>query len=142
MILVNAPYFSATNLFDTERMARLVEWARANFDQVVLDLPPIVGLADGRYLAALADVVIFVIKWNSTPLSAARSARRASGHRQAARWRARQRGVRKLGNAGLGLLLPQPLFELLQRRQGLSPERILTISKRMGPRPCGPACRT
>lgn len=74
MILVNAPYFSATNLFDTERMARLVEWARANFDQVVLDLPPIVGLADGRYLAALADVVIFVIKWNSTPLSAARSA--------------------------------------------------------------------
>jgi Mrp family chromosome partitioning ATPase len=40
----------------------------------VLDLPPIVGLADGRYLAALADVVIFVIKWNSTPLSAARSA--------------------------------------------------------------------
>jgi len=74
MILVNAPYFSSTNLFDTDRMAKLVDWARANYDQVVLDLPPIVGLADGRYIAALADVVVFVLKWNSTPLSAARNA--------------------------------------------------------------------
>jgi len=74
MIMVRMPYFNATNLFDSDRMAKLIAYARANYDQVVIDLPPIVGLADGRFLAGLADQVIFVIKWNSTPLSAAKTA--------------------------------------------------------------------
>ncbi|GGY96487.1 GumC family protein [Novosphingobium colocasiae] len=73
-IMVRVPYFNATNLFDGERMAKLIAYARANYDQVVIDLPPIVGLADGRFLAGLADQLIFVIKWNSTPMPAARAA--------------------------------------------------------------------
>jgi Mrp family chromosome partitioning ATPase len=74
MILVKAPYFSTTNLFDNDRMAKLLAWARQNYDQIVLDLPPIVGLADGRNLAAMADVVVFVVKWNATPVAIVRSA--------------------------------------------------------------------
>lgn len=74
VIMVNSPFFSATNLFESDRMARLLEAARQHYDQVILDLPPIVGLADGRHLAALADAIIFVVKWNSTPLPAARNA--------------------------------------------------------------------
>jgi capsular exopolysaccharide synthesis family protein len=74
MVMVRAPYFNATNLFDSDRMAKLVAYARAHYDQIVIDLPPIVGLADGRFLAGLADEVIFVIKWNSTPLAAAKAA--------------------------------------------------------------------
>lgn len=74
VIMPRAPFFNAVNLFDGDRMAKLVAWAKQNYDQIVLDLPPIVGLADGRYLAALADQIIFVIKWNSTPLPAARAA--------------------------------------------------------------------
>ncbi|EJL28309.1 AAA family ATPase [Novosphingobium sp. AP12] len=74
VIMVNAPFFNSTNLFESDRMARLLEVARQNYDQIVLDLPPIVGLADGRNLAALADAIVFVVKWNSTPLPAARNA--------------------------------------------------------------------
>lgn len=74
MIMIKSPYFNAVNLFDGDRMEKLVAWAKDNYDQIVLDLPPIVGLADGRYLAALADQIIFVIKWNATPLPAARAA--------------------------------------------------------------------
>lgn len=74
MIMVNSPFFSATNLFESDRMAQLIEAAKQHYDQIVLDLPPIVGLADGRHLAALADAIIFIIKWNSTPLPAARNA--------------------------------------------------------------------
>lgn len=74
MIMVNSPFFSATNLFESDRMAQLIAAAKQHYDQIVLDLPPIVGLADGRHLAALADAIIFIVKWNSTPLPAARNA--------------------------------------------------------------------
>lgn len=73
-IMVRAPYFNATNLFDSDSMVRLLAYAREHYDQIIVDLPPIVGLADGRFLAGLADQLIFVIKWNSTPMSAARAA--------------------------------------------------------------------
>ena len=74
MIMVNSPFFSATNLFESDRMAQLIQAAKQHYDQIVLDLPPIVGLADGRHLASLADAIIFIVKWNSTPLPAARNA--------------------------------------------------------------------
>lgn len=74
MIMVTAPNFTASNFFEGDRMNQLLAAGRERYDQVVIDLPPIVGLADGRHLAALADVVVFVIKWNATPISAARNA--------------------------------------------------------------------
>ena len=40
----------------------------------MLDLPPLVGLADGRFLAVLADATALVVKWDSTPVAAVSSA--------------------------------------------------------------------
>lgn len=73
-ILVVNPYFSAENLFGEGRMEQLLEAVRARYDYIVLDLPPLMGLADGRYLAVLADVTALVVKWGSTPISAVTSA--------------------------------------------------------------------
>jgi succinoglycan biosynthesis transport protein ExoP len=73
-ILVVSPYFSAENLFGEGRMEKLLEAVRGRYDHIVLDLPPLMGLADGRYLAVLADVTALVVKWNSTPVSAVTSA--------------------------------------------------------------------
>ncbi|SFS10964.1 GumC family protein [Sphingomonas jatrophae] len=73
-ILVVSPYFSAENLFGEGRMEKLLDVLRDRYDYIVMDLPPLMGLADGRYLAVLADAVALIVKWNSTPISAAKSA--------------------------------------------------------------------
>lgn len=73
-VLVLAPYFSAENLFGEGRMELLLESLRERYDHIVLDLPPLMGLADGRLLATMADATALVIKWSSTPVSAAVSA--------------------------------------------------------------------
>jgi succinoglycan biosynthesis transport protein ExoP len=70
-LLVVSPYFSGENLFGEGRMEQLLEAARARYDYIVLDLPPLMGLADGRHLATLADATVLVVKWSSTPISAA-----------------------------------------------------------------------
>lgn len=47
--------------------ARLIDAARANFDIVILDTPPVGPVVDGLYLASFVDVIAFVVKWSSTP---------------------------------------------------------------------------
>jgi polysaccharide biosynthesis transport protein len=74
MIIVRAPYYSPENLFETGRMRELIDELSARYDHVVLDLPPLVGLADGRILAAMADVVMVVVRWADTPAQAVASA--------------------------------------------------------------------
>jgi Mrp family chromosome partitioning ATPase len=41
---------------------------------VILDAPPLLGVADARIVAAKADRVLYVVQWNKTPASAAQSA--------------------------------------------------------------------
>lgn len=73
-MLVRASYFSAENLFGDGQMQRMLDELRKRYELIVLDLPPLMGLADGRFLAALADVVALVVRWNATPINAASSA--------------------------------------------------------------------
>jgi succinoglycan biosynthesis transport protein ExoP len=73
-LLVLAPYFSSEDLFGGGNMERLIDRLREKYDHIVMDLPPLVGLADGRFLAVLADATALVVKWDSTPAAAASSA--------------------------------------------------------------------
>lgn len=73
-ILVQEPYFSSENLFGGDTMTRILEELAGRYDAVILDLPPLIGLADGRFLAALADAVVLAIRWDSTPKHAVNSA--------------------------------------------------------------------
>uniref|UniRef100_UPI0025F816C5 CpsD/CapB family tyrosine-protein kinase n=1 Tax=uncultured Sphingomonas sp. TaxID=158754 RepID=UPI0025F816C5 len=73
-LLVARPSAAGGELLRNGRMEELLATLRARYDHVVLDLPPMVGLADGRLLAAMADATVLVIKWNSTPVPAAVSA--------------------------------------------------------------------
>jgi capsular exopolysaccharide synthesis family protein len=74
MMIVRAPYYSPENLFETGRMRELIAELSTRYDHVVMDLPPLVGLADGRILAAMADVVMVVVRWADTPTQAVASA--------------------------------------------------------------------
>jgi Mrp family chromosome partitioning ATPase len=45
-------------------MAKLLEWARGEFDYIVLDLPPIVAGSDTESMKELADASILVVRQN------------------------------------------------------------------------------
>lgn len=72
-LLATNPYFDMTDLFSDNRMSELLKTVRAHYTHVVLDLPPLIGLADGRLIAPLADATVLVVRWSQTPASAAAS---------------------------------------------------------------------
>ena len=73
-IIIHKPYFTSENLFGNDLMPNILEELSSRYDTIILDLPPLVGLADGRFLAALADAVTLVVKWDATPKHAVLSA--------------------------------------------------------------------
>jgi succinoglycan biosynthesis transport protein ExoP len=58
---------SPQDLFASSRMGDLVGKLRKRYDLIVLDTPPVLAVSDARILAALADVTILVVRWQSTP---------------------------------------------------------------------------
>ncbi len=57
---------SPPDLLGGERFSRLLSELRAGYDWVVLDSPPAGSLADASLLAALADMVVIVVRHNTT----------------------------------------------------------------------------
>ncbi len=62
-------------LLDSERMRELLERWREEYDYVVLDTPPLVGLSDALVLSPSADAVILVARSNRTSVQSLRRAR-------------------------------------------------------------------
>jgi len=63
--------FISRDIFSVSTVDNLLENGRALYDFVVMDLPPVLGVADARLLAAMADTNVFVVRWGSTQLQAA-----------------------------------------------------------------------
>lgn len=74
VLLQPTRFFSSENLFGEHAMDALMRDLRGRYEHIVLDLPPLLGLADGRFLAILADATIVVVKWNDTSRGAVSSA--------------------------------------------------------------------
>ena len=53
---------SPTELLSTPRMEAILHEAASNYDVVVVDSPPILGLADAPLMSALVDGVVFVVE--------------------------------------------------------------------------------
>jgi uncharacterized protein involved in exopolysaccharide biosynthesis/Mrp family chromosome partitioning ATPase len=51
---------------DFQRFGNLIEYLKERFAFVIIDLPPILGLAEPIRLAAAADSIALVIRWGST----------------------------------------------------------------------------
>ncbi|WP_055048593.1 GumC family protein [Devosia sp. A16] len=62
------------HLIGGPNFARLLNQARARFDVVILDTPPVGPVADGLYLAGYADLVLFVVMSGRTSQTEARLA--------------------------------------------------------------------
>lgn len=70
------PAGSSPNIADQVREAEAAPLFRdlaSRYDRVILDLPPVLAVADARVLASLADRVIYLVRWNSTARDAVRN---------------------------------------------------------------------
>jgi capsular exopolysaccharide synthesis family protein len=65
---------NAAELLTGGRLARLLGELRRGFDQVVVDAPPVMGLADTPLIGTAVEGVVFVIESRATPISMARVA--------------------------------------------------------------------
>lgn len=64
---------SPRDLVSSEAMRRLIADLKTRYDVVLLDTPPVLAVADARRVAALADAVMMVVRWEHTPIGAVRS---------------------------------------------------------------------
>lgn len=62
------------DLFSKAEADELFRTLAERFDYVIVDTPPILGVADARILCAKADRVLYIAQWNKTPIRAAQSA--------------------------------------------------------------------
>ncbi len=74
LLPVAEPFFSAEDLFGDGRLTRMLAGLRDRYGLIVLDLPPVLGLADARTVAAQADMVVLAVRWGATPERAAEQA--------------------------------------------------------------------
>jgi capsular exopolysaccharide synthesis family protein len=56
-----------SELLGTPIMEQLLQSAKETFDWIVIDSPPVLGLADSTLIAPLCDAVVLVVRADSTP---------------------------------------------------------------------------
>jgi capsular exopolysaccharide synthesis family protein len=57
---------NAADLFSSRHFANFMAEARAKYDYIILDTPPVLVVPDARILAQHADSVVFMVEWNAT----------------------------------------------------------------------------
>jgi capsular exopolysaccharide synthesis family protein len=83
---------SAADLLSSEEFRTLITEARKDYDHIIVDTPPVLLVPDARVLAPIADVLLFVVRWGSTPRGQVLSALRQ---------------FEAVGQTGIGLALTQ-----------------------------------
>jgi capsular exopolysaccharide synthesis family protein len=74
LLLAKQRLFTAEDLFGTGKMRDVLAELRKKYQTIVLDLPPVMGVADARALAVLSDTAVMVSHWGTTPRRAVEQA--------------------------------------------------------------------
>jgi succinoglycan biosynthesis transport protein ExoP len=67
---VAAPPANPADLLASLAMKNLVDVLRQHYDLIIIDAAPVLPVSDTRLLARLADKVVYVVHWDSTPREA------------------------------------------------------------------------
>lgn len=70
---------SIPETLNSEAMAAALSRLKSHFDTIVLSVPPLMPVIDGRILADYADQIVFVVAWQKTPKQLAKSAIKTLG---------------------------------------------------------------
>jgi capsular exopolysaccharide synthesis family protein len=65
MILESRTHSNSGDLLGSVRMKELLDWARMEFDFVLLDMPPMSVVSDAETVAAYADSILLVVRQNA-----------------------------------------------------------------------------
>lgn len=61
---------NAADILSSNRFEELISELRKRYDRVILDAPPTLVVADARILSAVADAVVYAVRWDHTPRGA------------------------------------------------------------------------
>lgn len=61
---------NAADVLSSQKFRNLIKTLSERYDLVVLDTPPTLVVTDARIVSALADAVVFAVRWDSTPRAA------------------------------------------------------------------------
>jgi|GEM_PF-4186521 len=60
-----------TDALRSEKLIALLNWLRSKYEWIIIDSPPVLGIADTKVLLPKADDLVFVVRWQNTPEKAA-----------------------------------------------------------------------
>jgi len=67
LLMAHGKASAVREMLGSQRMKNLLDTLRKNYDLVILDTPPIMGVSDAWTLAHYMDAVIFLVRWAETP---------------------------------------------------------------------------
>ncbi|MGH6897903.1 MAG: GumC family protein [Geminicoccaceae bacterium] len=65
-VVVGRPPHNPLELLQSPKLRRLIETARREYDQIIIDCAPVLAVTDARVATRLADRIILAIRWRST----------------------------------------------------------------------------
>lgn len=74
VIPVLQPTLETLDLLQSGRLERAVDRLKKEYDYVLLDAPPALGISDAQTVCAAADATVLIVKWDSTPTGAIEAA--------------------------------------------------------------------
>ncbi len=74
LLLAHGKAPAVGEMLGSRRMQDLLEKLRNEYDMIILDTPPVLGVTDAWGLARNVDSVVFMIRWAETPRDTVRSA--------------------------------------------------------------------
>lgn len=83
MILHKASVSKPADMINSPRMQALLNWARTEFDYIILDLPPMTAASDAEGMADLCDAAIMVVRQNAAVAPAINKAAASLGRGKA-----------------------------------------------------------
>jgi polysaccharide biosynthesis transport protein len=75
-VVVGRPPHNPLELLQNPKLRRLIETARREYDQIIIDCAPILAVTDARVATRLADCIILATRWRRTGSDAVGSALR------------------------------------------------------------------
>ena len=74
-----APAVSIPETLNSNALAEALTGLKTRFDTIIISVPPLLPVIDGRILADYADQIVFVVAWQKTPKQLAKTALKTLG---------------------------------------------------------------